>query len=316
MNILYLIGNGFDIARGYKTRYTDFYPYYINRSLTDPVVEKMCKEIGADFNTWADLESRFGQYCAEIAKEDFEGVYYDLTDTLQEYLKAETSHAIYSEHDLDKLYLDLGEPFKYLSGIDNVLLKNKFTSDLSHHINIISFNYTDVLDKIFSKNSMIGSTVGGNLFLDNIYHIHGVLGKTIVLGVNDETQIANDDFITDDDIKDLIVKPQSNESMRSSEAIYCRQLVEKADVILLYGLSIGETDRYWWELIGRRMVANRDTKIVVFKYDEDSVEPTKAQKYGTKRRLVINDLMDKMGLKDVDDIKDRIYVSFDNAFLA
>lgn len=120
----------------------------------------------------------------------------------------------------------------------------------------------------------------------------------------------------DDDVKDLIVKPQSNESMRSSEAIYCRQLVERADVILLYGLSIGETDRYWWELIGRRMFTNHDVRTIVFKYDQDSVDSTRAQKFGAKRRLVINDLMNKMGVKNADAVKEQIYVSFDNAFLA
>ena len=30
MNITFLIGNGFDIKLGLKTRYTDFYPIYIN----------------------------------------------------------------------------------------------------------------------------------------------------------------------------------------------------------------------------------------------------------------------------------------------
>lgn len=316
MNILYLIGNGFDIARGYKTRYTDFYPYYVDRAVTDHAVEKICNEIGKDFNTWADLEYRLGQYCAEIPKEDFENVYYDLSDRLQEYLKTETARASFEKQDLNKLYLDIAEPFKYLSGIDNVMLKAKFDSDLSHHINIISFNYTDVLDKALSKNSMIGSASGANLFLDNIYHIHGVLGQTIILGVNDETQIANEDFVGDDDIKDLLVKPQSNESMRSSEAIYCRQLVERADVIILYGLSIGETDRYWWELIGRRMLTNHDVRTVVFKYDEDPLDQTKAQKFGSKRRLVINDFMNKMGIKNADEVKERIYVSFDRSFLA
>lgn len=183
MNILYLIGNGFNIARGFKTWYTDFYPYYVNRTFTDPAVEKICYEIGKNFNTWADLEYRLGQYCAEITKDDFENVYYDLSDRLQEYLKAETAGASFEEQDLNKLHLDLAEPFKYLSGIDNVRLKNKFDSDISHHVNIISFNYTDVIDKVFSKNSMIGTAMGTNLFLDNIYHIHGVLGQTIILGL-------------------------------------------------------------------------------------------------------------------------------------
>ena len=41
MNILYLIGNGFDLAQGLKTKYTDFYPYYIDRTVCNPAVKKI-----------------------------------------------------------------------------------------------------------------------------------------------------------------------------------------------------------------------------------------------------------------------------------
>jgi hypothetical protein len=32
MNILFLIGNGFDLNLGMKTRYVDFYNYYISNT--------------------------------------------------------------------------------------------------------------------------------------------------------------------------------------------------------------------------------------------------------------------------------------------
>jgi len=33
MNIIYIIGNGFDINLGLKTRYVDFYKWYVDRNL-------------------------------------------------------------------------------------------------------------------------------------------------------------------------------------------------------------------------------------------------------------------------------------------
>ena len=35
MNITYLIGNGFDLNLGLRTRYTDFYDYYLNNTESD-----------------------------------------------------------------------------------------------------------------------------------------------------------------------------------------------------------------------------------------------------------------------------------------
>ena len=315
MEILYLIGNGFDLAQGFKTRYTDFYPFYVERSIINPAIKKICAEIGRDYYTWADLEYRLGQYSIEIDKNDFDDVYYDLSDKLQEYLKRETRGVTFTENDLNKLKADFIQPYEYLSGIEQESLRNMYANASNFNINVISFNYTDVLDKALPKLGFIGTTMGVNAYYKNLYHIHGVLDKTIILGVNDKSQIANEDFAEDEDIKDLLVKPQSNDAIRSLEAVYCQQLISRADVIILYGLSIGETDKLWWNLIGEKLKINKDTKVVIFKYEENPIDPTKTQKLGAKRRLVIDDFMKKMGLLKDSVVRSRIYVSFDTTFM-
>ena len=141
------------------------------------------------------------------------------------------------------------------------------------------------------------------------------MGGTIILGVNDSSQIANGEFVFDEDVKDLLVKPQANDAIRSINVLYCQRLIELADIIFLYGLSIGETDRLWWQLIGKRMLVNDTARVVIFKYEDIHIDPTKGQKLGSKRRKVINDFMDKMGLSDESNIRERIYVSFDQSFM-
>lgn len=315
MNILYLIGNGFDLAQGLKTKYTDFYPYYIGRTVYNPAVRKMLEDIGKDFYTWADLELRLGQYSAEIEKDDFDDVYYDLSDCLQEYLKKETSTHVFSDEDIKKIGSDLIDPVKYLTGRDQAVIDSMLDSDSNHHISVISFNYTDVLDKALPMKGIIGARRRSNVFFDDIFHVHGTLGSTIILGVNDSSQIANGEFVRDEDVKDLLVKPQANDAIRSIDVLYCQRLIELADIIFLYGLSIGETDRLWWQLIGKRMLVNDTARVVIFKYEDIQIDPTKGQKLGSKRRKVINDFMDKMGLPDESNIRERIYVSFDQSFM-
>ena len=175
MNVLYLIGNGFDLAQGLKTRYMDFYPYYIDRSIDSPAIRKICENIGSDFNTWADLELRLGQYSAEIGEGDFDEVYYDLSDCLREYLKREISGFFFSDDDVKKIQSDLLEPYKYLRGRDQMVITNMYGNTFgghTHHINVISFNYTKILDLALpSENMILGSAQGHNVFYDSVYHI-------------------------------------------------------------------------------------------------------------------------------------------------
>lgn len=65
MNILYLIGNGFDLAQGLKTKYTDFYPYYIGRTVYNPAVKKML-ERGWWTLIMDELASRMESYQLDI----------------------------------------------------------------------------------------------------------------------------------------------------------------------------------------------------------------------------------------------------------
>ena len=52
MNITFLIGNGFDINLGLKTRYSDFYPYFIEKSTETNMIRTWLE---ADELLWADL---------------------------------------------------------------------------------------------------------------------------------------------------------------------------------------------------------------------------------------------------------------------
>ena len=91
MNIVYCIGNGFDIAQGLKTRYSDFYDQYTNRYpiSISPSAKKLRKSIKSDYKTWADLEMGLGEYTINLNEDDHDEAYFDLSDSLREHLKNE-----------------------------------------------------------------------------------------------------------------------------------------------------------------------------------------------------------------------------------
>ena len=59
MNILFFIGNGFDINLGMKTRYSDFYKYYKDIESKSNVIQKLKEEIAERIVNWSDLELGF-----------------------------------------------------------------------------------------------------------------------------------------------------------------------------------------------------------------------------------------------------------------
>lgn len=55
MNILFIIGNGFDLNLNMKTAYSDFYSHYIKQESPSPVVKIMKEDISQSFQNWSDL---------------------------------------------------------------------------------------------------------------------------------------------------------------------------------------------------------------------------------------------------------------------
>ena len=90
MDITYLIGNGFDINIGLATRYCDFYEYYKQQPSSNKTIAKLKNDIRCNYENWADLEVKLGEYTADFLEEtDFESVFEDIQDNLSQYLEKE-----------------------------------------------------------------------------------------------------------------------------------------------------------------------------------------------------------------------------------
>jgi hypothetical protein len=65
MNILYIIGNGFDKAQGLDTCYSDFYNKYMTLKPESDLEARVMSEIESDYKTWADMEVAMGVYSSK-----------------------------------------------------------------------------------------------------------------------------------------------------------------------------------------------------------------------------------------------------------
>ena len=87
MNLLFVLGNGFDLQLGLPTSYHDFYQYYVNTPSSSEAIARLKDEISADQQNWSDLELALGKITADYSDVDTScEVYDDIQIELQRYL--------------------------------------------------------------------------------------------------------------------------------------------------------------------------------------------------------------------------------------
>lgn len=315
MNVLYILGNGFDKAQGMATSYPEFYKYLAeNVKDGSPLLEKMKSAITEDTVLWSDMESGLGEFTSATENAvEFDNFYFELSEHLQNYLKEENEKFVPSEKMKNKFQTDFTTLSKYLGALDKERY-NAFTnrhSFSSKDISVITLNYTDTLEKILGLNPNITTKgFGGNTNLRNIIHVHGQLGESIIIGVDHPAQMKNEAFRNNEDIKDIMIKIESNESMKETRHMDCERLIANAEVIILFGVSLGETDARWWKLIGQNLKRRRNLAIIQHLYNPGAINPTQRQKIRQLERKQQKYLLQRMEVKmEVGDfdIKERLF---------
>lgn len=310
MNVLYILGNGFDKALGMKTSYPEFYEYLVKQK-GSTMLELMKSKIDTDKLLWSDMEFAFGQFTSEVKSADMmEELYYELNGLLHTYLKGEDEVFIPSDKDKSKFVKDFMSPTIYLGESD----RQRYTAFAKNNssnkeISVITLNYTNSLEKLLSMGNTSDKTFNNATYLRQIIHIHGRLDESIIVGLDNENQIANESFRDNDDIKDFLIKVQSNRTMKYLRTERCNQLISNANLIVLYGVSLGETDNRWWQLIGEQFKKN-NLHIIKHEFVPNAYLPTQKQRLGKIERECRKRLLEKIGVKmeeQTDEMRDRLF---------
>jgi len=87
MNIVYLIGNGFDLNLGLQTKYQHFYDYYLTHSEGNdsPHIKDLKDHIKNNRENWSDLEFALGDYLRMINTDDAVTLHDHLVDHLSKH---------------------------------------------------------------------------------------------------------------------------------------------------------------------------------------------------------------------------------------
>ncbi|MDD1443484.1 bacteriophage abortive infection AbiH family protein [Dolichospermum sp. ST_sed3] len=303
MNILFLIGNGFDLNLGMATRYKDFYKFYKNVESQSSIIESLKKEIGGNIENWSDLEFELGKYTKNLKSEnEFTEIYEDLCDRLAEYLEEKEKNFDFNKIDGKKLYDYFIFPENSLLQADKVTLnafRNKWTNS-QWNIYAITFNYTQSLEKLMEYNGTkinIGKNVNSSIpiILQKIEHIHGYINDRMVMGVNDTSQISNHEFQKNQKVLVDLVKNNCNQAQKHLVDVWCKDIIQKANLICIFGSSIGDTDNMWWELIGERL--KNDCFLIIFEKGE-VIPPRRPQRKALAEIEKKNYFLNKTKLKE------------------
>lgn len=310
MEILYVIGNGLDISHNMKTSYQDFFNYYLALPTMDPDIIAMKEDIERNkFETWADLEIGMGVYSSQCANKDvFLKCLSDIKTNLKEYLKKESEKI-----SLYKISSDAGflAPGLFLDPEPKSIYE-RFCSrkDANKYINIISLNYTPTLETLLNYK---GNTtrISANAILSVIQHVHGTLDEMMVMGVNDSAQISNPEFNADEDVVEEFVKPRYNDACMNNKNSICSSLIQRADMIVLYGTSLGKSDEKWWKLIGQQMSKDNYPLLVYLPYDEKKDQRARPNHLLRWTKQSIHEIREKFDIQlDEEALAQRVCVAF------
>lgn len=323
MNILFIIGNGFDLRLGLPTGYPHFLNHYKEQNPKHNIEVKTSKEeffkfIGLVENEeWKDLEVSLGNFTSHLTdKTRFLEFYRDINLSLVDYLSniEEEANSTFTNEQSEHLKQSLLTPYNYLNNRERELFKEHLGGDL--YASIISLNYTSFLETLCKGYIEIGKSYDrpddpDTFFyftLNQIKHIHGRLTeKSILLGVDNEEQISNEDFRLDEDILDVMIKPRGNENIGSLIESTCQYLIKEADIIYIFGSSLGETDKTWWTAIKERF-SNSQVIILYFVHDKNARSILSTEM--SFKRSARQQLVTALGLKGSEaDYRDRIFIA-------
>lgn len=329
MNITFLVGNGFDIACGIDTSYGAFYEWYCDKPSNKKHIEEFKKNIKEDINgegkNWVDFELGLGKYTKHFTVDtvdDFLDCYDDAQSSIIKFVEEKKSL-----YDLENLPNE--ELIKFKKGLTNFhtsvypqeqkRFNELFNKDTSNNriLSFLSFNYSDTLDKLLEAISGTPlkewdyNNIKRKMYINpKIIHMHGTLSQFPIIGVNDASQIANQELLKVPDFANAMLKPQCVSAIGRLWHEEAEEEISKSTIICVFGMSLGESDAKWWGRLVKWLKDNSNRHLIVYWYSKNPPDGISTRRELSEQRQVKEKLCGyhKLNEDEFDNIKSRIHV--------
>ena len=284
MNVAFLIGNGFDLQLGMETGYKSFLKWYVQHSTNDSDIAQFREYLKDEKSEWwSDAEIAMGQYLGNFTDDNISVYFKNIRDfklRLSEYLIYENErYDLENTPEVIDTFIDF-----LLKSADDIMLRptllrlNESRKRNNTQIHFITFNYTDTLDRIVMKvkekdktlqTIQTNSSVVYKTSVGNIYHVHGTLDSSLIMGVDNHEQLNGSNISDFSKVSRTLIKPIVNDELGRDEHENATSMLYDCQYLFFYGLSFGTTDKTWWDLIRDRLIKDGNLQVVIFTRSSD-----------------------------------------------
>lgn len=177
---------------------------------------------------------------------------------------ADTINEIYNDfHGFEENY--------FRKNIEDSIIENDYNdiiNTLRVNINFLNFNYTDTVSYLIehTDKSSITKFFKKNIVSDIVKvqvnikeeHIHSTLEEGMYLGIDSEKQCINEFFYDVSDMEELI-KPSTKDYFLDNSVQNIQDIISSTDLLIVFGMSFGETDQIYWDMIKDTMQYRKKT---------------------------------------------------------
>lgn len=335
-NIMVFIGNGFDISvlRKYRqdklvSSYSKFYDYLCYKGFNEGNVlfRKMTEDKQNNKENWSDFEYSIGELIeAGISVEVLDDALKEIQNMfllfLNEIVTPEVLLEISGEAevnewgtnalsrflgDLNKedyesmlfptytehyhMYNYLFVNFNYTSLFDNYIYLDKHQFNPHRHKTVDrNFDFYPNPNAYESENAN-DATRWSSYIMTNTIHPHGYqnIPRSLLFGIEDEEYAA-----------DRILN-RFNKSFWAQNNQKYRKYFDDAELFIIYGTSIGETDSWWWKNI-YNSILTKGSELIIYYYNNNDYDSEYV------KQLFIDSCKVDAEEEDILSVKERIYV--------
>lgn len=261
LKAMIFIGNGFDVAHGYKTKYSDFYANSIELKELATKGNVLCQHIldNVKGDLWLDLECGLFEYSKSLTLKYGEGnkknsttfkqEFNELRSTLFNYLKKASIVSV-----MDNPGYFVGELSKVWARLD---------------YQIVSFNYTPIVAAYTNDADLYSSNLSFNK--EKIVYQHGCMynpergidntAEDIVLGIDDNQKVERLHSFLYKSLQKISDNTDLVDAMREK------------NIYIVFGCSLGPSDHnYFSTLFDANM---RDKTYIIYGHGNDALESIK-----------------------------------------
>lgn len=261
LKAMIFIGNGFDVAHGYKTKYSEFYANSKELKELAGNGNILCQHIldNVKGDLWQDLECGLFEYSKSLTLKNGEG---------------DKNSSFKFKQEFNELRFAL---FNYLKRASNASITNNpgyFVGELSKEwarldYQIVSFNYTPIVAAYTTDASLYSSNLSFNK--DRIIYQHGCMYNSergidntaadIVLGIDDSQKV------------ELLLSFLYKTLQNVYDITDLVGAMEEKNVYIVFGCSMGPSDHnYFRTLFGGNM---QNKTYIIYGHGNDALESIK-----------------------------------------